>query len=187
MMTPSERAAPGRGRKEVEVRKMTMSPFRGRGYYDLHSEMNRMFDEVLGGMARGRTGRQQGVQATEWAPSMEVLEEDVNLVIRAELPEVKQEDVDIAVHDRVLTISGQRREETETERGGYHVRERRRGAFSRSVMVPQDVDEDRIRARYEDGILEVTVEEAAAVREPKRIQIEGRTSEESSNGEATRG
>jgi HSP20 family protein len=54
-------------------------------------------------------------------------------------------------------------------------------------MVPQDVDEDRIRARYEDGILEVTVEGAAAVREPKRIQIEGRTSEESSNGEATRG
>ncbi len=183
----SERAAPGRGREEEEVRKMAMSPFRGRGFYDLQSEMNRMFDEVLGGMARGRTGRQQGAQATEWAPSMDVLEEDGNLVIRAELPGVKQEDVDIAVHDRVLTISGQRREETETERGGYHVRERRRGAFSRSVMLPQDVDEDGIRARYEDGVLEVTVEGAAAVREPKRIQIEGHASDENSNGEAARG
>ena len=118
---------------------------------------------------------------------MDVLEEDGNLVIKAELPGVKQEDVDITVHERVLTISGQRREETETERGGYHVRERRRGAFSRSVMLPQDVDEDRIRARYEDGVLEVTVEGAAAVREPKRIQIEGRTGDQSSNGEATRG
>jgi HSP20 family protein len=185
--TSSERAAPGRGREVEEVRKMTMSPFRGRGFYDLHSEMNRMFDEVLGGMARGKTGRQQGAQAAEWAPSMDVLEEDGNLVIRAELPGVKQEDVDITVHDRVLTISGQRREVMETERGSYHVRERRRGAFSRSVMLPQDVDEDRIRARYEDGILEVTVEGAAAVREPKRIQIEGRTSDESSNGEAARG
>ena len=153
----------------------------------MQSEMNRMFDEVFGGMARGRSGRQQGVQATEWAPSMDVFEEDGNLMIRAELPGVKQEDVDIPVHDRVLTISGQRREETETERGGYHVRERRRGAFSRSVMLPQDVDEDRIRARYEDGVLEVTVEGAAAVREPRRIQIEGRTSDEISNGEAARG
>jgi HSP20 family protein len=183
----SERAAPGRGCEEEEVRKMTMSPFRGRGFYDLHSEMNRMFDEVLGGMTRGRSGRQQGVQAAEWAPSMDVLEEDGNLVIKAELPGVKQEDVDITVHDRVLTISGQRREDTETERGGYHVRERRRGAFSRSVMLPQDVNEDRIRARYEDGVLEVTVEGAAAVREPKRIQIEGLTSDESSNGETARG
>jgi HSP20 family protein len=187
VVASAERAALGRGRKEEEVRKMALSPFRGRGFYDLHSEMNRMFDEVFGEMARGRSGRQQGVQATEWAPSMDVFEEDGNLVIRAELPGVKQEDVDITVHDRVLTISGQRREEMETERGGYHVKERRRGAFSRSVMLPQDVDEDRIRARYEDGILEVTVEGAAAVREPKRIQIEGRTSDESSNGEAARG
>lgn len=153
----------------------------------MQSEMNRMFDEVLGGMARGRTGRQQGAQAAEWAPSMDVLEEDGNLVIRAELPGVKQEDVDITVHDRALTISGQRGEETETERGGYHVRERRRGAFSRSVMLPQDVDEHRIRARYEDGILEVTVEGVTAVREPRRIQIEGSTSDESSDGEAARG
>jgi len=149
------------------------SPFRGRGFYDLHSEMNRMFDEVLGGLARGRLGRQQGVQATEWAPSVDVFEKEGDLVIRAELPGVKQEDVDITVQDRVLTISGQRQEEQEQEREGYYVRERRQGAFRRSVMLPQGVDEGNIRARYEDGVLEVTVEGAAAVREPRRIQIEG--------------
>jgi HSP20 family protein len=152
---------------------MTMSPFRGRGFYDLHSEMNRMFDEVLGGLTRGRSGRQQGVQATEWAPSVDVFEKEGNLVIRAELPGVEQEDVDITVQDRVLTISGQRKEEQERERDGYYVRERRQGAFSRSVMLPQGVDEGNIRARYEDGVLEVTVEGVAAVREPRRIQIEG--------------
>ena len=152
---------------------MAMSPFRGRGFYDLHSEMNRMFDEVLGGLDRGRSGRQQGVQATEWAPSVDVFEKEGNLVIRAELPGVKQEDVDITVQDRVLTISGQRKEEQEQERDGYYVRERRQGAFRRSVMLPQGVDEGNIRARYEDGVLEVTVEGAAAVREPRRIQIEG--------------
>lgn len=166
---------------------MAISPFRGRGFYDLHSEMNRMFDEVLGGLSRGRSGRQQGVQGTEWAPSMDVFEEEGNLIIRAELPGVKQEDVDITVHDRVLTVSGQRREEQEQERGGYYVRERRQGAFSRSVMLPQGVEEDRIRARYEDGVLEVTVEGGAAVREPRRIQIEGLADDENSNGEASRG
>ena len=152
---------------------MAMSPFEGRGFYDLHSEMNRMFDEALGGLTRGRSGRQQGVQATEWAPSVDVFEKEGNLVIRAELPGVKQEDVDITVQDRVLTISGQRKEEQEQERAGYYVRERRQGTFGRSVMLPQGVDEGNIRARYEDGILEVTVEGAAAVREPRRIQIEG--------------
>ena len=165
---------------------MTLSPFRGRGFYDLHSEMNRMFDEVLGGLTRGRSGREQGVQAGEWAPSVDVFEEEGNLVIRAELPGVKQEDVDITVHDRVLTVSGQRKEEQKQERGGYYVRERRHGSFRRSVMLPQGVEEDKIRARYEDGILEVTVEGAAAVREPRRIQIEGLAGEESSNGEASR-
>ena len=157
---------------------MTMSPFRGRGFYDLHSEMNRMLDEVLGGTTRGRTGRQQGLQAAEWAPSMDGLEEDGNLVIKAELPGVKQEDVDITVHDRVLTISGQRREESETERGGYHVRERRYGSFSRSLALPEGLDESKIHARYDKGVLEVTVEGVAAVQEPKRIQIEGPSTEQ---------
>src|SRR4051794_14315079 len=156
---------------------MAMSPFRGRGFYDLHSEMNRMFDEMLGGLTRGRSGRQQGVQATEWAPSVDVFEKEGNLIIRAELPGVKQEDVDISVQDRVLTISGQRKEEQEQEQDqeqdGYYVRERRQGIFRRSVMLLQGVDESNIRARCEDGVLEVTVEGAAAVREPRRIQIEG--------------
>ena len=162
---------------------MAMSPIRGRGFYDLHSEMNRMFDEVFGGLAR-RTGRQQGSQVTEWAPSMDVLNRDGNLVIRAELPGVRQEDVDITVHERVLTISGERKEEQEQDRGGYYVRERRHGSFRRSMTLPEGVDESGIRARFEDGVLEVTVEGAAAAREPKRVQIESPESGQISNGEA---
>jgi HSP20 family protein len=116
-----------------------------------------------------------------------MFEKEGNLVIRAELPGVKQEDVDISVQDRVLTISGQRKEEQEQEQDGYYVRERRQGTFRRSVMLPQGVDESNIRARYEDGVLEVTVEGAAAVREPRRIQIEdseggGGSGAESSGG-----
>ena len=161
---------------------MAMSPFRGRGFYDVQSEMNRVFDEMFGGLMR-RPGGQQRAQTTEWAPAMDVLQRDGDLMVRAELPGVKLEDVDITIHDRVLTISGERKLEEETERGGYYVRERRHGSFRRSMTLPEGVEEDRIRARFQDGVLEVTIEGAATVREPRRIQIEGETSE----GEGTGG
>ena len=150
-----------------------LSPFRGRrGFYDPVSEMNRMFDDMLGGMMR-RPGGQQRSELTEWAPAIDVVAKDGDLVLRAELPGIKQEDVGITLHDNVLTVSGERKAEQEEERSGYYVRERRYGSFSRSLTLPQGVDESKIHARYEDGVLEVTVEGAAAVQEPKRIQIEG--------------
>ena len=110
---------------------------------------------------------------TEWAPVIDVVTKDGDLVIRAELPGVKQDDVEITLHNNVLTISGERKAEQEEERGGYHVRERRYGSFSRSLALPEGLDESKIHARYDNGVLEVTVEGAAAVQEPKRIQIEG--------------
>jgi HSP20 family protein len=108
---------------------------------------------------------------------MDVLQKDGDLVVRAELPGVKPEDVDITVQDRVLTISGERKAEQETERGGYFVRERRHGTFRRSMTLPEGMDEEGIRARFEDGVLEVTLQGAAAVREPKRIQVEAPSGE----------
>ncbi len=158
-----------------------MSPFRrgrgGGGFWDPLSEMNRMFDDVFSGLMRRPGGQQRAQQLTEWAPAVDVLQRDGDLVVRAELPGVRPEDVDITLQNRVLTISGERREEQEEERGGYYVRERRRGSFSRSMTLPEGVDEDSIRARYENGVLEVPIEGAAAVREPRRIQVEGAAGE----------
>src|SRR5215217_3565960 len=132
--------------EEKEVWSM-LSPFRGRrGFYDPVSEMNRMFDDMLGGLVRRPGGQQQRSELTEWAPAIDVVAKDGDLVRKAE---------------------------QEEERSGYYVRERRYGSFSRSLTLPQGVDESKIHARYEDGVLEVTVEGAAAVQEPKRIQIEG--------------
>ena len=151
---------------------MSLSPFRGgRGFWDPMSEVNRMFDDMFGGLARRPGGQQRG-QLTEWAPAVDVLQRDGDLVVRAELPGVRPEDVDITLQNNVLTLSGERREEQEEQRGGYYVRERRRGSFSRSMTLPEGVNEDSIRARYENGVLEVTIEGAAAVREPRRIQVE---------------
>ena len=112
-------------------------------------------------------------QATaEWAPSVDVLQKDRDLVVRVEMPGVKPEDVHVAVHNRVLTISGERKVDEEEERAGYYVRELRHGSFQRSMILPEGIEEEKIHARYQDGILEVALEGAAAAREPRRIQIE---------------
>ena len=152
-----------------------LSPFRrGGGFWDMQSEMNRMLDDMVGTMFRRPQRQLAGV--TEWAPAVDVVTKNGDLVVRAELPGVKQEDVDITLQNNVLTISGERKAEQEEERGGYYVRERRYGSFSRSFTLPEGVDESKVRARYENGVLEVTVEGAAAVQEPRRIQIEGSSS-----------
>ena len=149
---------------------MSLSPFRG--FYDMQGEMNRMFDEMFGSVARGG-GRQRGDLPSQWAPALDVLQEDGDIVVRAELPGVKQEDVDVTFHNGVLTITGERKAEEQKEGSGYYVRERRYGSFRRSMTLPQGTDESGISARFQDGVLEVRVKGAAAVQEPKRIQIEG--------------
>ena len=149
---------------------MALSPFRG--FYDMQSEMNRMFDEAFGSLARGG-GRREVDETTRWAPALDVLHEDGDVVVRAELPGVKQEDVDITLHRGVLTISGQRKAEESREGSGFYVRERRYGSFRRSMTLPESVDEDAINARFQEGVLEVRITGAAAVQEPKRIQIAG--------------
>jgi len=151
---------------------MSLSPFGRRGgFYDAHSEVNRLLDEMFGGL--GRRPGSRGAQATvEWAPSVDVLQKDGDLVVRVEMPGVKPEDVHVAVHNRVLTISGERKVDEEEERAGYYVRELRHGSFQRSMILPEGVDEEKIHARYQDGILEVALEGAAAAREPRSIQIE---------------
>jgi HSP20 family protein len=150
-----------------------LSPFRGRGFYDVQSEMNRLFDDMFGNLTRRADSQRR--QSSEWAPAVDVLNRGGDLIVRAEVPGVRPEEVDVTVHDRVLTISGERKVEQEEERGGYLVRERRYGSFRRSMQLPEGVDEGDIRARFEEGVLEVTLQGAAAVREPKRIQIEGST------------
>src|SRR5215213_2964688 len=105
-----------------------MSPHGGRGFYDPHSEVNRLFDEMFGNLG-STSGRQQRTQQTQWAPALDVVQDGGDLLIRAELPGVKREDVEITLHERVLTISGERKGEEQREGSGYYVRERRHGSY----------------------------------------------------------
>lgn len=150
-----------------------LSPFRG--FMDTQGEVSRVLDEMFGGF-----GRRPVRHSERLTPATDVLSRDGDLVLRAELPGVKQDDVDVTLSNGVLTISGERRDENEKEGAGYHSRELRYGSFSRSVRVPDNVSSDDIHARFDDGVLQVTVKGAAEVRQPERIQVEG---SESSKGE----
>lgn len=143
-----------------------LTPFRG--FRDMQSEMERMMAEAFGRLPRT-------ADRAEWAPAIDVATEDGDLVIRAELPGTKREDVDVSLSHGVLTISGERKEEQEHKDKGYLIRERRHGSFRRSMTLPERVDESEIKASFEDGVLEVRVGGGASTVEepPRRIQIEG--------------
>lgn len=105
-------------------------------------------------------------------PRLDVTERDGEFVIRAEIPGVKKEDLEITLEDGVLTLGGETRSETEEKEGDRVIRqERRYGKFVRSLRVGKEVDEKKIKANYKDGILEVVLPKAEAVK-PKKINVD---------------
>jgi HSP20 family protein len=110
-----------------------------------------------------------------WTPSVDLVRKEDRLVLRADLPGIKPEDVKIEVEDGVLTVSGQHREEKEEEKEHYMRRERRFGSFSRSMMMPKGVEADEIEATTEDGVLEVTIP-LPQTQESKKVEIKAKQS-----------
>jgi HSP20 family protein len=105
-----------------------------------------------------------------WQPSINVREDQDAFHIEAELPGVNPDDVDISLEDRVLTISGEKRSDTSREEESYHVAERSYGRFERSFTLARSVDPDAIEARYDRGVLLVTIPKPEE-QKPRRIQI----------------
>jgi HSP20 family protein len=130
----------------------------------LHSEMNRLFDSFFGGRPRN------GVVSRRWVPAIDLVEEDEQLVLRADLPGVAEDDVSIEVEDRVLTISGERKAEEKKEGEGYYRVERAFGSFSRSLTLPEGIDADEVSAEFDNGVLEVRIPKPEE-RKPHRVQI----------------
>jgi len=105
-----------------------------------------------------------------WAPSIDVFEKEDKYVVKAELPGIKEGDVDISVVGDALTIKGERKVETEVKEEDYHCCERSYGSFFRSIALPSNVNVDKIEASYDDGVLEVSLPKAAEVK-PKKIAV----------------
>jgi HSP20 family protein len=96
-------------------------------------------------------------RAIAWAPRADAYEKDGTLIVKAELPGVKRDDITVTVHDRVLTVEGKRTEEKDVTEGRYYTAERFSGAFARSFALPEGVDPNTITAQCMDGVLEVRV------------------------------
>jgi len=124
-------------------------------------DLDRMFEDF--GSARGSRGDMpdvggRGGLAMDWTPAVEMFERDGQLVVRADLPGLSPEDVRIEVTDDSLTIEGERRSEMEVEEeGGVYRSERTYGRFSRIIALPEGVDPDGAQARFDNGVLEITI------------------------------
>jgi HSP20 family protein len=136
----------------------------------LQGEMNRLFNSFFDDEGSGRR---------RWAPAVDLLEREDSLVLKADLPGLREEDVTIEVRDNVLTISGERQSDVEDKQNGYYRVERAFGSFSRSLTLPEGVDADRIEASFANGVLEVTIPKPEQ-RKPRRIAISGKETLEGS-------
>ena len=131
----------------------------------MHEDMDQLFAQALGGvggglMAGGASGLgigslRSGMQA--WSPAIEVKQQGNDLVVCAELPGMKPEEVQVELHQNELVIQGERRQEESSTQGGIHRTERRYGRFYRAIPLPEGVNAEQAQARFQNGMLEVTV------------------------------
>jgi HSP20 family protein len=127
---------------------------------------NTLFDDV----DRFFAPTTQTRDARPWGVAIDVAENDNAYVLKATVPGVNADELEITLENKVLTLKGEIKEDEEFESSQYHVRERRHGSFSRSVRFPVDVNSEEVTAAYENGILMLTVPKAEAVK-PKRIEV----------------
>ena len=145
----------------------TRNPFRG--LIDHMSEMTRMREYAEGGGQAQEDQRR--THATAWIPTIDIFAKGDDLVIRCELAGVHQDDIDISLANGVLNVSGERRSELDDGEPTFYTRERSYGHFRRTINLPEGVDEDRIDAKFVDGLLEITVKGGANLPEPRRVRI----------------
>ncbi len=133
----------------------------------LQHEMNRLFNTVFDVPASNGNGNGA---ARRWVPAMDLVETEDHFVLRADLPGMGQDDVKIELEDNVLTVSGERQAEHESNQEGYYRVERSFGSFQRSLTLPKGVDADAVAAHFDRGVLEIRIPKPEAVK-PKRISI----------------
>jgi HSP20 family protein len=139
------------------------SPFRHLS--TLRDEIDRLFESPLNALT---SDSQQFLNG--WLPTIDLYEDKDNLLVKAELPGMKKEDIDISLHGDVLTLSGERKEEEAFEDAQAYRSERFLGKFQRTLTLPVNVSAEKVRASYMDGILSITLPKAEEAK-PKQIEV----------------
>ena len=138
------------------------------GLFQLHRELDRMFDWGHRGLSH-ETG--SGLFEGAWMPAVDVCEDKDDVRVKAELPGLKKEDIQISVQGDTLVLKGERKMETDEKKENYHRVERVHGQFHRTITLPAPVKPDGANAKYENGVLEVTLHKQEEAK-PRQIQVE---------------
>jgi HSP20 family protein len=137
-------------------------------FWELEDIQNRL--SSLFGRTPLRGLGEEAMTVSEWTPLVDIAEDDKEYLIKAELPEVKKEDVKVTVENGVLTITGERKFEKEEKNKKYHRVERAYGSFMRSFTLPEGAAGDKINAEFKDGVLKVHLPKSAEAK-PKSIDV----------------
>ncbi len=131
----------------------------------LREAMDRLFDDAF--------TRPMSMSGLSLSPAIDLYQTAEDVVVKASLPGLKAEDVNISITSDVLTLSGEFSQESEKKDATYHIRERHSGSFERSLRLPVDIQTDKAKAEFENGILTITLPKAEAVK-PKTISVKAK-------------
>ncbi|HXX13605.1 MAG TPA: Hsp20/alpha crystallin family protein [Candidatus Eremiobacteraceae bacterium] len=142
----------------------SLTPFQPfRGFTSLQGQINRLFNEAF-----DRTSEEGNL--TSWAPAVDIYETEHNLVVKADLPDIKPEELDIRVENNILTIRGERKFEKKVDDNNYLRVERAYGSFSRSFSLANSVNTEAIQADYQNGVLTLNMPKREEAK-PKQIKV----------------
>lgn len=136
-------------------------------FLSLQEKMDKLFEETIS----PHVGKGGELLAGAWHPAVDILENEKEIIIKAELPGIDLSDVSLEIADNLLTLRGERKFERDTKKENYHRIERSYGSFQRSFTLPGTVDQTRINAKLKDGILEVKLPKVENLK-PKQIPVE---------------
>jgi HSP20 family protein len=129
----------------------------------LRNAVDRLLDNTISPLSSTQ-------QPSTWGLALDVIEKDDEFIVKASVPGIKPDDLEITFTDNTLTIKGQTQEDQEVKDANYHLRERRFGSFARSISLSSHINADKIQANYDSGVLTLTLPKAEEVK-PKRIPI----------------
>ena len=131
----------------------------------LREKMNRLFEDIYPAQ-----GEERDLLVSSWTPAVDIYETEHELFLTAELPGIEDNDIEIKIEDNTLTLKGERKFEKETKKENYHRVERSYGSFYRSFSIPAYIDQDKIKAEHEQGILKVSLPKKHDLK-PRKIEV----------------
>ncbi|HJV26756.1 MAG TPA: Hsp20/alpha crystallin family protein [Aromatoleum sp.] len=138
--------------------------------WDAWHDMEDLFDRYMKSFGALRPGPRETATAGEWSPRVDIAETATEFVVKAEIPEVKKEDLHVTVDNGALTLRGERKQEKEESGKKFHRVERYYGSFSRVFSLPENIDEGKVKATFKDGMLTVQLPKSEESK-PKALEV----------------